>query len=288
MIELDNDKKMLLTGSNGFIGRHFVDYLNINEIPYRVIKHQLFNDEEKLSEAILSSDVIIHLAALTRGSYDELHDANFGNTENLFKAVLQVKGKKPVFIFASSFAVYGIQDQILTEDSLLEPRNDYGKSKLEVEDLVRKYSDEFGITSLILRFSNVYGLGVEPYTHSVIATFIDQALNKKPFTINGDGTQMRDFVYVEDVVKALWMAIFEGLINDDGKTIVANICSGQGVSMNELISKIGLMVGVKPIVQYINKDIPEPGYWVGDNSLALKTFGWKPETDLDEGLKKSY
>ncbi len=104
--------------------------------------------------------------------------------------------------------------------------------------------------------------------------------------INGDGNQERDFVYVDDVVEALNKSIdWKG---KPGEVQILNICSGEAVSLNQLIDEIEKLVGKKLKVNYPNPQMLDNGVWIGDNSQALKVLDWKPKTLIEEGLRRTY
>ncbi len=272
---------ILISGTGGFIGKSFVEGLT----SFERLSTDDFSNIERLNKKLAGIDVVVHLGALIQGTDEEQMKANAGGTELLLKSMVEEKGNKKI-IFASTFAVYGVQNEKLVEDSELMPRNGYGKSKAEAERLVREYTEKFGMSAIILRSSNVYGPGMPPNKHSVVANFINAAIKGEPLKINGDGNQERDFIYVDDVVRALNKSI--DLESKPGEVVTLNICSNEAVSLNHLIDEIGKLVGRKLNIDYPNPQMLDAGVWIGDNSRALEILGWKPEVSLEEGLKRTY
>lgn len=277
--------RLVVTGASGFIGKHLVDNLISSHIHVTKISHQDFNQPEILSAALGNVDVIIHLAGLTKGSEDEMNKANVESTKRILEAIAK-SGEKPILIFTSTFAVYKEQRKRITEETSTVPRNAYGRSKLEAENLVREYAEQYGFVAIILRLSNVYGPGMPPYSHSVVATFMDQIIHGKQLSISSNGEQKRDFVYISDVIDALRKAVKEG--KKGGQFQIFNICSSEETSINELVKEIGILVGLKVKSMYPNSSERENGNWIGDNKKAKKILKWFPLVSFSEGLKRTY
>src|SRR5258708_2480405 len=279
-------KRVLVTGSRGFIGSELISFLANHKVNYDILDRDLvlFSDTEGLKKLLQHKDCVIHLAGKIQGDKSDLIEANIDSTSYLLKAISRLK-KKPILVFSSTFAVYSPPYNLIREESEVSPRNMYCKTKLQAEKLVEKYSNEFKIPALILRFSNVYGPNMSPFTHSVVATFMDQAIKGLPLTINSTGEQTRDFIYVTDVIDALMKSInldstFKGFEK-------LNICSGIPTSMNQLAYEIGKVIGKKIEIIYPTlKDID--GNWIGVNSKAKDILGWQPKVGLEDGIKKCY
>ncbi len=141
---------------------------------------------------------------------------------------MQNKIKK--IIFASSAAVYGDHEDVISEKSITNPLSTYGKSKLDAENEIITYGKENNLQYCILRIFNVYGKGQNERYAGVITKFAKNISENKPLVIYGDGKQTRDFISVDDVVRS-----FEYAINSD-KNGTYNIASGISVSVNELAS----------------------------------------------------
>ena len=296
--------KILVTGGAGFIGRNLVAKLkkqghevqvfdistassrntfgkhDINAISHRYADWLDYGMEEPF-------DIIYHLAAFVSAPLS-LKQPDFcytDNVEGLLKVITHFKYKR--FVFASSAAVYGngkgydlipkssFSEISLSEnhvehiDNLLTP---YAKSKLIGESLVKDIVPSY----CNLRFFNVYGNMQNPHYGAVIQKFGENWVEQKPYTIYGDGEQVRDFVYVDDVVDAL---IFSGMHSDN---FTANVGTGQGTTVNELCKLFG---GQLENVDYKEEREGDPSYSVADVSV-LEDLGWKAEYDIKSGIKK--
>ena len=226
-------------------------------------------------------DGVFHQAALTvvQDSFEkpeEYHEVNVIGTENIFKLANQNNFK---VVYASSSSVYGHKKTMpITEDSMREPINPYGETKLQDEYLFDKYS-KIGTKIIGLRYFNIFGKGQTLEYAGVITKFLDKIKQKEPPIIYGDGSQIRDFIFVEDVAMANLLAMTSKISN-----LLVNIGTGTAISIKELanimldISKID----TKPIfTEPLDGDIKESQ---ADNTLAVKSFNWKPEKDLREWL----
>ena len=212
-----------VTGGAGFVGSHLVKLLVEEGHEVIVVDNLHTGKKENLAEIInkieffdidirnydlmekklVDIDGIFHQAALTvvQDSFrntKEYHDVNVQGTENIFK-IAQKNNIKVVF--ASSSSVYGHQEKIpITEDAKKNPINPYGKTKLDDEYLMEKYS-KLGVDIIGLRYFNIFGEGQTIDYAGVITKFIDRIKDGKAPIIFGDGTQIRDFIYVKDIAK---------------------------------------------------------------------------------------
>lgn len=275
-------KRILLTGSNGFIGQALFTSLKDN---YEVVvldrEKYPFDQRAKLVDVCRDIDIIIHLGGLTRGQSDELVEANTVNTIRLADAAKSLN--RPIhFIFASSFSVYGGSTELLSESSPLFPRNSYGQSKKWAEEYLKLITSQSSVTVSILRLANVYGPHVPPFAQSVVATFIEQIKNGQSVTVNGDGTQTRDFIFISDVIKAFLHTITNQMNSNVDEF---NICSAKSTSLNELINIISHELNKKAVVEY-KPASPETVSWIGDFQYAKKALHWEPSVTLEEGIKK--
>lgn len=274
---------ILITGGNGFIGNNLYKKLKA-EKKHKIIlldrKKVPFTDTKKLEKILSNITVVVHLGGLRMGSLDELYKANVESTRNILLSISNLK-VAPLFIYASSFAVYGIQDRKISEDTILKPRNDYGKSKLEAEKIIKKLVERNKMKAIILRFSTVYGRG----SHSIISGICKSIKNNEVFNINGDGTQLADLVHVDDAVDSI-IKSFSCPISD-GEIEILNICEGGGISINDIISFIE-NVSEKELVKNYKSEILTTGYWIGNNSKAKKVIGWSPKKKLEDEIKNIY
>ncbi len=290
--------KIIVTGGAGFIGSHLTDKLI--ELGHNVVvidslmlgKKEFINKKAKFVKADIRDykiiakyfkgvDVVFHLAADPRlpvSIEDPIttHEINVTGTLNVLEAARCAKVKK--VIFSSSCAAYGEQTVPIKEDAKMSPLSPYGLHKLMGEQYCRLYSSLFGVETVCLRYFNVFGprkLATGSYP-MVIPIFLDQKKNGKLLTIVGDGTSTRDYVHVQDVVKANILA-WESSVGD-GLSI--NIGSGKQSSVNKIADLIG---GDR-------KNIPErKGEMkkIQANIIrAKKLLNWEPKITLQEGLKE--
>lgn len=275
-------KRILLTGSNGFIGQALLQALKSTyEVTVLDRNTHPFNDKDQLAQVCRNIDIIIHLGGLTRGDSDQLIEANTTNTMRLAEAAKN--SSQPIhFIFASSFSVYSGSNELLTESSPLVPRNSYGLSKKWAEECLKLVSSQSTLKVSILRLSNVYGPLVPPFAQSVVATFIEQIKKGQSVTLNGDGTQSRDFVFISDVIDAFSQAITRQI---ESNFEVFNICSATSTSLNELIKVIAGELRKTAVVEH-KPSPPETVSWIGDFKYAKKALNWEPSITLEKGIKK--
>ena len=293
--------RFLVTGGAGFVGNHLVKLLVEKGHEVKVIDNlikgkkenllDIFNkiefinsdirDYENLEKNLHNVDGIFHQAALTvvQDSFDnpdEYHDVNVVGTENIFKLAHKYDLK---VVYASSSSVYGHQDKMPIEETAeRKPINPYGKTKLDDEYLFEKYS-KMGTKIIGLRYFNIFGEGQTPEYAGVITKFLDRIKNKKAPIIFGNGKQIRDFIYVGDII----LANLSAMTNDIESSLI-NIGSGKPMTILELakmfldISKLDL----KPIFEDPLEGDIEKSH--ADISLAIKSFNWKPKKELKEWL----
>lgn len=292
---------LVVTGGAGFIGNHLVRHLlneghsvevidnlhsgrmeNLEGLENRIIFHKMdILEYDKLKKVVKNADGVFHEAALTvvQESFvkpEEYHAVNVVGTENIFKLAKEFGFK---VVYASSSSVYGNPEKIpIREDALRKPLNPYGKTKLEDEFLAEKYSLD-GVTIIGLRYFNVYGKGQTISYAGVITKFLERLRENKPPIINGDGSQIRDFVYVEDVAKANLLAMEKKIVSS-----FINVGTGKIVSIldlaNMMIDAAGMQV--KPIHgKPLEGDVKESQ---ADISLAKKLLNWEAEMKLQDWL----
>jgi len=297
--------KFVVTGGSGFIGSYIVKHLLNNDHQVSVVDnlsrgrlenlagfkekidfHKLdILDFDALKEILSDSDGIFHQAALTSVpesfiQKEKYHSVNVVGTENIFKLAKDYGIK---VVYASSSSVYGNITLIpINEDFKKNPINPYGITKLEDEKLAEKYHN-LGVSIIGLRYFNVYGIGQTNDYAGVITKFYDNIQANKSPIIFGDGSQIRDFVSVEDVAKA-------NLLSMQSNTDLAflNIGTGITTSVKELAYLMIKLSGksLEPIFDKLPQgDVKESQ---ADVTLAKKLIGWMHETSLESGLKKFF
>jgi UDP-glucose 4-epimerase len=187
-------------------------------------------------------------------------------------------------VFASSGALYGEQaNQPIDERQVPNPNSPYGVSKIAAEYYVSTLGRLYDIETVALRIFNAYGPGQDlpPSYPPVIPHLLRQAQTGGSLVILGDGTQTRDFVYVDDAVDALVAASTATDVN----RAVINVGSGQGVSINDLAAKIASVAGKEVNVLHNRGQSGGVSRLVADVRRAEELLGWIPRTDLDTGLR---
>ena len=293
--------KILVTGGAGFIGSHIVEYLvqrgddvtildnlhsgKMQNLPKINNDTNFVNgdirDYKLLEKLTKDSDGVFHEAALVSVPHsfkiqDEYFDVNTNGTENILKLEKEYGFK---VVYASSSSVYGNQKQIsIKESDNRSPTNPYAQTKLKAEFLAEKYS-EIGVHVIGLRYFNVYGRRQSKEYAGVIKLFLGRIQQKKAPKINGDGLQTRDFVYVEDVVKANILAM-----DSNVKHQFFNVGMGYSISIldlaNMVIDASGL--SLEPIHDsQLPGDIRDSQ---ADLELINKLLEWKPTAKLADWL----
>ena len=278
--------KIIVTGGAGFIGSHLVKELSSLGHEVRVYDIKLdpkldVRDLDATKEFIKGAEYVFHLAAIPSVQYslehpEETHRTNLEGTMNVLIASNDAKVKR--IIFASSCSVYGDTEIFPTTESVpAQPKSPYALEKFESEEYLKLFSRVYNLSTVSLRYFNVYGSGQSSTGAYVtaIAKFLKNKSKGKPSTIFGDGEQTRDFVNVADVVSANIKVLTSDKIV---KGEVINIGSGKATSINKIAEIIGGEVG------HAEARI-EPRNALGDISLAKKLLDWEPKVSLEEGIK---
>lgn len=235
----------------------------------------------ELASVCTGAEVIIHLAALPRVQFSIEHpqDAHAVNVDGTL-AVLEAARAAQVrrVVFASSSAVYGDPSMVPTsEDAPIDPKSPYGAQKRMGEIYLALYAACYGLETVSLRFFNVYGSGEDATSSycTVITRFLAQHAAGQELTMTGDGMQTRDFVHVDDVVRAIQLACTSPNV---GKGEVINIGSGRECSVRAIAERIG-----GPTVM-----IPprfEPRRTCADIRRAHALLAWSPTIAWDVGIR---
>lgn len=271
-----------LTGATGFLGKSLVSELKKEGgIELKIFdrnKYSLFS-QPLLESFVEGSDIIYHLAGINDSSSEAIYSVNVTGTMNLLES-MRKSCPNSRLIFASSFAVYKLPSKgdYIDEKYPTVPRNHYGFTKLLAEEIITFYYRVYKVKSTILRFSNVYGMGLSAGRHSVVSNLDFAAKSGSIFNLNGKGTQTRDFLYLDDAIDALVKA--KELNSDYG---IYNVCSGREVSINKLINLFEEKLNKKIKVKY-NRCNQDQGFWRGNNARFVKECGWKPLTMIEEGI----
>jgi len=246
-------------------------------------------DDRFALKAAQGMDVIVHLAANT-GVGPSVADprldcvTNVIGTFNYLEAARQNQVKR--FVFASSGAPVGECEPPIHEELAAHPVSPYGASKLAGEGYCSAYYRTFGIETLALRFGNVYGPG-SGHKNSVVAKFIQQAIRGETLEIYGDGGQTRDFIYIDDLVRAIRFAAAVDEIGGE----VFQIATNAETTVSEIVNML-LPILADSGIQKVKIKHSEPRTGdvrrnFSDTSKAQKLLGWQSETDLARGLRQT-
>jgi len=296
--------RILVIGGAGFIGSHLVDALidqgekvividNLSTGVFNQInKKAKFYKMDITNQEIIHvfekerPEIVVHLAAQSKvdtSIHNPLLDANINilGTVNLLNASQKTLVKR--FIYASSAAVYGIPEYLgIDEFHAINPRSFYGISKYTPEQYIKIYSDLYDLDYMILRYSNVYGPRQSYFGEGgVVVNFLKKLLRGEQPIIYGNGEQTRDFIYVQDVIKANMLAIIFG------KNKILNIGTGKRISINELFTQIAKMTGIAQVPIYTKNrvgDIKDSYFQI---DLAKSVLGWQAKFTLEEGLAET-
>jgi nucleoside-diphosphate-sugar epimerase len=303
----------IVTGSAGFIGSHLTERLIARGD--RVVGIDSFDDyyspEEKrrhlagvlddsrftfvegdvreipLRRYLHRGTAVFHLAAQpgVRGSWGvNFHryvDNNILATQAMLEAVKQadVSGR---FVYASSSSIYGHAPEGPTsEECPPRPISPYGMTKLAGEHLVRLYAKSGGLSAVCLRFFTVYGPRQRP--DMAFNRFFRASQEKQPIEVYGDGRQLRDFTYVDDIVSGILAAA-----EVDGSSEVFNLGAGDPVPLTTAIRYLGEAVGETPSVHRVPPQAGDPPATWADNRRARRLLGFRPRVSLREGLRRQW
>ena len=295
--------KVLITGGAGFIGSHLVDFLvkkkhikkvividNIKDGSLKNLKNSSKSKKfsfykkdirnfKKIKNIFKGVDVVFHLAALSDvvPSIEEpieYLDTNIMGTVNVLEAMRKNHVKK--IIYAASSSCYGIPKKYPTsENSKINPLYPYAFSKNIGEQTIQHWSKTYKIDFVSLRLFNVYG--TRSRTNSAygaaLGVFLKQKLSNHPFTIIGDGSQRRDFIYISDVVNAFYLSLKKNI-----KNVILNVGSSKPRSVIEMTN---ILKGNKI---FIPKRPGEPDITHANINKTSSILKWKPQTNLEEGL----
>lgn len=280
--------KVVITGDTGFIGRNMRSYLEklgIDVVGYSRRRGQDLINIDQFDAFIEQEapDIIYHFAAEAKPRESvfkpvETIETNIKTTLN----VLEVSRKYDIpVVYLSTCEVYGDSKIPITEDFPLNPTNPYAASKVAGDRICYAYYRSYGLDVKIVRIFNPYG----PYMqlNKVIPTFYKQAIHNKPITIYGDGTDTRDYTYIDDIVRGLWL----GKDLPAGEAI--NLATGKATTTLRIAEIIKELIGSSSEIVFTEypKKFEGIRHQVGSYEKAKKLLGWEPKVDLIEGIKRT-
>jgi UDP-glucose 4-epimerase len=296
--------RALVTGGAGFIGSHITDALVDAGHSVTVIDDlsrgrraqvnpaatfvELGITSERLGAAVADAkpEVIFHHAAqidVRESVRDPLHDAdvNVVGTVNVLRAAVDA-GTSRVIFASSGGAIYGDAAVIPTpEDQPCLPASPYGTAKLCAEAYGGTFSRQAGVTFVALRYANVYGPRQDPHGEAgVVAIFALRLINGDPAVINGDGAQTRDYVHVQDVVRANLAAV-------DGPPGVYNVGTGVETDVNELYLMLAAVCGARAAAEHAPAKPGEQLRSCLDTTFTRQRLGWTASIPFEDGLRST-
>ncbi|GKZ14590.1 NAD-dependent epimerase/dehydratase family protein [Haladaptatus sp. T7] len=299
MVQTPVSKTVLVTGGAGFVGSHLVDAL-VQENDVRILddlstgKRSNVNEEatliegdirdsETLDRATENVDLIFHEAGVVsvQQSVEEPMRANEVNLDATLALLERARDLDARVVLASSCAIYGQPTEVpISEDESFSPSSPYGLQKSALDHYARLYEELYGLETVALRYFNIYGPRQSSGDYSgVISIFKRQATNGDPITVDGDGEQTRDFVHVDDIVRANLLAATTEHVGE-----AYNIGTGDSVTIRELAETIRDVSASSSDIVHTD---PRPGdidESEADISKATEKLGYEPTIPLDEGL----
>lgn len=300
--------RIVVTGVAGFIGSHlaerlladghrvtgidaFTDYYDIRikqanidsfkDHPNFTLVEGSLNDIE-LDQVLADAEVVFHQAAQAgvRASWgDEFEayvDANIRATQRLCEAARKASLRR--FVYASSSSVYGETTELpMKESHPVRPVSPYGVTKLDGENLCLLYRKSYQLPAVCLRYFTVYGPRQRP--DMAFHRFIRAGLEGAPMDVYGNGTQTRDFTFIDDIVDANIRAM-----GYDGDLAVFNVGGGSRVTLNTILDIIGSTLGGRLDVRYKNAQRGDVMHTFADITAASRELGYEPTASLEDGI----
>lgn len=292
-------RDIVITGGSGFIGGHLAAaFCEANDVTIfdssipgdeslsesvETIEADV-RDEDALEDTVAAADVVFHQAALVSvaASVEDpkrSHSINARGTLNVLDAARKHDAR---VVLASSAAIYGQPaDTPIQETDRQKPTSPYGLEKLTADHYARLYHDLYGLETVALRYFNVYGPGQKGGDYAgVIDIFLEQARNDEPITVHGDGEQTRDFVHVDDVVRANRRAAETDAVGD-----AFNIGTGTSITIRGLAELIRELVDSDSEIVHTDPRSGDIRHSRADITRARERLDYSPEYSVEDGLE---
>ncbi len=308
--------KILITGGLGFMGSNFVKHLfnkypnykitvldnltyagNLKNLPFEILNSPRFTfyhgniiNGQLTMDLISQHEKVIHFAAEThtsRSIYDNkaCYETNIMGTHSIANAVLKNSDVIERFIHISSSEVYGSAEKApMDEEHKLNATTPYAVSKIGADRCVWSFINTYGIPAIIIRPFNNYGSN--QHLEKVIPRFITSALKNEPLTVHGEGSALRDWIYVQDLCEAIDKALHVKLNKVKGEVI--NVGTGIDTSVKKIAEIIiKLIPSSQSKIKYISERPGQVARHIASTEKAKRLLGWKAKTSLEKGMKKT-
>ncbi len=303
-------QRVVVTGGAGFVGSNIVrsllghgasvvvlddfytgkeDNLPGSHPQLEVVRGSV-TDFDLVRRVVTGAHIIVHEAARniivsTRNPRED-YEVNIGGTLNVLLAARERSVRRVVY--SSSASVYGNPRYLpINEDDATNMLSPYSVSKFAGENYCRAFYESYGLSTAVVRYSNVYGIGQRPDNPycGVVSKFFESALEGHPLRIHGDGQQTRDFTFVEDVAEATLLAA----ISPKAEGQVYNIATGHETTINQLARLIIEVTGAKVGISYVDRrDIDNIRRRVLNIEKIRRELRWTPSTTMEEGLRRTF
>ncbi len=300
----------LITGVAGFIGSNIARALLAEGNIVRGIDNFITGKRENLADlkgldfiedtiespeacarAMKDIDFVYHEAALASvprsvAAPEPTNSANVTGSLNVLQAARKAGVKRVVY--AGSSSAYGDQPTLPKHEGMLpDPISPYAVSKLAAENYMRCYTRVYGLETVVIRYFNVFGPHQDPSSQysGVLAKFSLAMLEGRTPVIYGDGTQSRDFTYIENVVNANLLAMHTAAELVSGKTF--NVSTGERISLNDTVTILRELTGYNGPVEYADARAGDIAHSLADITLAKEAMGYKPTVNFREGLRRT-
>lgn len=286
----------------GFIGQNFIRRALRRGYNLRVLDHKScpqefenrlawvkgdFTDKDTLRKTVHGVEVVFHFISSTvpGDMVDEGGELNQNVVQTLQLLKLCVSENVRRIVFVSSASVYGVQSTLpVSEAATTNPISSHGIHKLAIEKYLQLYKYQHGLDCKILRLSNPYGPGQSVMgRQGFVAIAIGRMLAGERIEIRGDGSIIRDFIYIDEVAEALDL-----VATCQVEETVFNVGSGRGYSLNEIVDVMGRVVGRPLAKKYVESRFVDIPASILDISREKKVLGKAPEVSLEQGLAKTF
>ena len=285
--------KVLIIGSEGFVGYNLIDGLSdkFQVLTSDIIKKDVcdnytqcdITNYDQVINTVKNVDVVINLAthSLLSSLESETENAqvNIIGLLNILQACRKNNIKKIIFTSASSL-IGEPQSFKVSENHTTTPKTAYGITKLASEHYLRLFQELYGINFIVFSFFNIYG---SYQKNGLVPSLYQKITSNQPVTIFGDGKQLRDFVYITDVLPFFEKAISNDSVNNS----IYNIGTGIGTTISEVITLMSDTLGIEPKVERKPIRKGEIGNFIADTTKLEKSFGQVPNTTVKSGLEKT-